>query len=120
MFVEPINDYVFLKKIGGDMNLGGIIVAEDSNAQVVRAVVVAVGPGKVLESGAIAPMQMKAGDEVFVNTYACAPTRLPIEEEGEFMLIPQKDIAAVLRSSEKEMTAGASSREVNSSFTIGD
>lgn len=97
MRLEPINDYVILKKLESSAQVGEILLPELDGQQIVKAEVVAVGPGKVLDSGARGPMQSVVGDTVLVNALACAPTNLPLDIEGEFLLIPERDIAAIIR-----------------------
>lgn len=97
MTLEPINDYVILKKLESSCEVGDILLPELDGQQIVKAEVIAVGPGKVLDSGIRAPMQSTVGDRVLVNTLACAPTVLPIDIEGEYLLIPERDIAAIIR-----------------------
>jgi len=95
--LEPINDHVILKKIDSGANVEGIIIPEYAGQQIIKAEVIAVGPGRVLDSGARAPMQTKVGDIVFLNSLACAPTTIPMDESGEFLLIPEHDIATIIR-----------------------
>jgi chaperonin GroES len=97
MYLEPINDFVILKKLRSDAEISGIILPEQQGQQIIKAEVIAVGPGKVLDSGVRAAMQCKVGDRVFVNSLACAPENLPLDMEGEFLLVPEKDIAAIMR-----------------------
>ena len=95
--LEPINDYVILKKLESGCNIGSIILPELERQQIVRAEVVARGPGKILDTGARGPMATQPGDIVLVNALACAPQSLPLEIEGEFLLIPERDIVAIIR-----------------------
>jgi chaperonin GroES len=95
--LEPINDYIILKKLNSEAIIEGIILPEYAGQQIIKAEVIGVGPGKVLDSGVRAPMQTKVGDTVLVNSLACAPTDLPLDESGEFLLIPERDIAAIIR-----------------------
>ena len=97
MKLEPMNDYVILRKLDSSAEVSGIVLPELDGQQVVKAEVVAVGPGKVLDSGARAPMQTVEGDEVLVNTLSCAPCILPVDMEGDFLLLPERDIAAIVR-----------------------
>lgn len=113
MRLEPINDFVILRKLDSSQELHGLLLPEEAGQQIVRAEVLAAGPGRILDSGERAPMQVQAGDEVYVNTYACSPTNLPLDKDGEFVLIPQKDIAAIIRHEEAEdLSTGATSLEV--------
>lgn len=97
MKLEPVNDYLILKKLESGANIGDIYMPEADGQQIVKAEVIAVGPGKVLDSGARGPMQCVEGDLVLVNSLACAPCTLPLDMEGEFLLIPERDIAAIIR-----------------------
>ena len=99
--LEPIGEFVVVKALDNDLELDGIILPEQEGQQHALAEVIAVGPGKHI-TGAIAderhPMQCKVGDTVLVNTYRCAPENLPHPGlDGKFMLIPEKDIAAIVR-----------------------
>ncbi len=97
MKLEAINDYLILRKLESTAQVGDIILPEESGQQIIKAEVIAVGPGKVLDSGARAPMQSTIGDMVLVNSLACAPCTMPLDMEGEFLLVPERDIAAIVR-----------------------
>jgi chaperonin GroES len=96
--LEPIADRVVLKSVGGSYEVGEhkILIAESCKQQFVKAQVVAVGPGRMLESGLRVVPQVKIGDIVLVNSLACAPSDLPVEMEGDYFLIPERDIAAII------------------------
>lgn len=95
--LEPIADRVVLKRLDSTNEIGGIILPESEMQQFVRAEVIAVGPGKFGDDGSRLPMQTKVGDICLVNALACAPCDLPVDLDGEFLLIPEKDIAAIIR-----------------------
>ena len=97
---EPIGEFVVVKALDNDLELEGIILPEQEGQQHALAEVVAVGPGKHVEGSEHVrhKMQCKIGDTVLVNTFRCAPENLPHPGlEGKFMLIPEKDIAAIVR-----------------------
>lgn len=97
---EPIGDFVIVKVLDSDMNVDGIILPEQENQQHVRGEVIAVGPGKHIEGSTQSirhHMQVRVGDIVLVNSFRCAPETLPLEMEGKFMLIPETDIATIVR-----------------------
>lgn len=95
--LEPINDYVILRRLESSCNVGDIILPELERQQIIRAEVFGRGPGKILDSGARAPMATNVGDIVLVNALACAPQTLPLDIEGEFLLVPERDIVAIIR-----------------------
>lgn len=96
---EPINDFVIVKALGTDMEMNGVILPGRDDQQHIKAKVVAVGPGKHVEGHPDKrhQMQVKVGDIILVNSYRCAPETLPLEIDGKYMLIPEKDIAAIVR-----------------------
>jgi len=97
--LEPINDYVIVKRLESEVNVQGIVLPEQESQQIIKGEVIAVGPGKPVEGSVHErhEMQCKVGDIVLVNSLACAPQRLPLDMEGEYMLIPERDIAAIIR-----------------------
>jgi len=95
--LEPINDYVILKRLESSCNIGDIILPELDKQQIIRAEVIARGPGKILDTGARGPMATNPGDIVLVNALACAPQTLPLDWEGDYLLVPERDIVAIIR-----------------------
>lgn len=95
---EPVGNFVIVKSLADDQEVSGIIISH-TDQQHQKAEVVAVGPGKLVEGrpGERHPMQVKVGDVVLVNSLRCAPEELPLEIEGRFMLIPETDIATIIR-----------------------
>lgn len=71
--VQPLGDRVLLyapvqeeEKTPDGIILTGTMVQESN-----KAVVVAIGPGKILEDGSRIPMEVKVGDEVIFNKTSC-------------------------------------------------
>jgi chaperonin GroES len=56
--------------------------------------VVAVGPGKRLENGELAPMGVKTGDKVLFTKYA--PDEVEIEDE-KYLVIDEEKILGVIK-----------------------
>jgi chaperonin GroES len=97
--LEPIGDRIVLRKLDSGAEISGLIIPETLD-QLIKAEVIAVGPGRFLECGTRAPVQCKVGDIVYVNKLACAPATIPLDESGEFYLIPENDVGAILRTKE--------------------
>lgn len=55
--------------------------------------VIAVGPGKMLENGQLAPMSVKKGDKVIFTKYG--PTEIKVEKK-EYLVVREEDILAVI------------------------
>lgn len=93
MKLRPLGDRVVLKfKEAEEKTKSGIILPDSAREKPQEAVVVAVGPGKVVD-GKLVPMQVKTGDNVIYSEYA--GTELKFEEE-EYTIVGQDDIIAIV------------------------
>lgn len=82
--LNPLGDHVVVKPKNEDVTASGIVIpdtAQDKKTD--RGTVVAVGPGKLLDDGLRAVMEVKPDDEVVFSRYA--PDEL--EVDGETLLI---------------------------------
>ena len=68
--IKPLGDKVVVEPLEGeDKSPGGIILPDTAKKKPQEGVVVAVGPGKVLESGSRGEMAVKEGDKVIYAKY---------------------------------------------------
>jgi chaperonin GroES len=58
-----------------------------------EGIVLAVGPGRVLENGVQVPVNCKVGDRVVFSKYAGVLTWSP--EHGDTIILPDKDVLAI-------------------------
>jgi len=82
---------------------GGIILPPQAQARPLRARVIAVGEGKLLDDGKRAPMRAKLGDHVIHAQYAGTL----IELEGQFLKVMREDEALLLEPAETTTLAEA-------------
>lgn len=68
----PLTDRVIIEPIKGPEKIGGIIIPDQAREKSTQGIVVAVGPGRVSEYGALIPMTVKVGDEVIFNKYSAS------------------------------------------------
>lgn len=96
--VQPILDRVLVRIHDAPaMSPGGVLLpsTERDRRAKGRGIVVAVGPGRIVDSGERAAMTAKIGDLVFFHEYA--GTDLPIETSYEkYRIIPEQELMAVL------------------------
>ncbi|NLS44185.1 MAG: co-chaperone GroES [Firmicutes bacterium] len=91
--VKPLEDRVVVKPSAEEERTkGGIVLPDTAKERPQEGEVVAVGPGKLLESGKRAPMDVNPGDKVIFAKYG--GTEIKIEGE-EYMILRQSDILAV-------------------------
>ena len=92
---KPVNDRVVLTPMEeqGGTSPGGIIIPDTSKEKPVEGKVVAVGPGRINDSGKRVEMTIKVGDEVIYSKYAGTE----IKKEGEdYVIVRESDILAVI------------------------
>lgn len=93
MKLKPLADRVVLKMTEAEETTkSGIILASASKEKPQVAVVVAVGPGGMVE-GKEVTMLVKEGDKVITSQYAGSTVKLDGEE---YLVVKQNDILAIV------------------------
>ena len=86
--VTPLGDRVLVKRVqADDKSKGGIILPDSAKEKPREGVVVAVGLGKLLDSGERQSLSVKKKDRVLFSSYAGSEIKL----DGEEMLILGED-----------------------------
>jgi len=94
MKVRPLHDRVIVKRVEEeDKTKGGIIIPDTAKEKPIEGKVIAVGNGKVLESGKKIPLEVKKGDRVLFAKYG--GTEIKIDGE-EHLIMREDDIIAIL------------------------
>jgi len=94
MAVKPLDDRVLVKQSAAEeKTAGGIVLPDTAQEKPQRGKVVAVGPGRILDSGKRGGMSLKKGDEVFYGKYS--GTEVKIDDE-EYVLIKESDVLATI------------------------
>ncbi len=91
--VKPLEDRVVVKpNTEEERTKGGIVLPDTAKERPQEGEVIAVGPGKLLENGQRAPVDVKPGDKVIFAKYG--GTEVKIDGE-EYIILRQSDILAV-------------------------
>ena len=94
MKVKPLQDRILVKRIEEEEKTkGGIIIPDAAKEKPQEGIVVAVGDGKVLESGQRVAPQVKAGDKILFGKYS--GTEIKVEGE-EHLILREDDILAIV------------------------
>jgi chaperonin GroES len=91
--IRPLQDRIVVRPLEGEKTTaGGIILPDNAKEKPIQGEVLAVGPGKFIESkGDRVPPPLKKGDKVIVGKYAGTE----IHEDGEDLKILEvKDVLA--------------------------
>lgn len=93
--LQPLHDNLIVEAMAPqEATASGIIIPDmASGEKPVQGVVVAAGPGKLLENGARAGMTVKLGDSVVFKKYA--PDEVKIDGKT-FLVISESDVLAVV------------------------
>lgn len=94
MKIRPLSDRVVVKPLNPEeQKKGGIIIPDTAKEKPQEGEVVAVGPGRVTDSGNLIKMEVKVGDRVLFGKYA--GTEVTIDNE-EYLIMRESDILAIV------------------------
>jgi chaperonin GroES len=94
MKFRPLQDRVVIRRIESEeKTAGGIIIPDTAKEKPQEGEVVSVGPGARDESGAIHPLDVKAGDRVLFGKWSGSEIKLDNEE---LIIMKESDILGVL------------------------
>ena len=94
MKIQPLADRIVVKVLEAEeVTKGGIVLPDTAKEKPIEGKVVAVGGGKVLESGKRVPLEVKKGDRVLFGKYA--GTEIKIDGE-EHIIMREDDIVAIV------------------------
>ena len=94
MNIRPLQDRLLVKRVEKEQRTaGGIIIPDTAKEKPQEATVVAVGNGKILDSGEVRPLEVKVGDRILFSKYA--GTEVKIEGE-EHLILREDDIIGVV------------------------
>ena len=92
--LKPLDDRVVVKQSEAEeRTAGGIVLPDTAKEKPQRGSVVAVGPGKLLDSGARGALSIKVGDEVFYAKYAGSDVEVNTEK---YVILREADVLAVI------------------------
>jgi len=92
--IRPLGDRVVLKAVEREQQTAtGIYLPDTAQEKPQEGIVIAVGPGKLLDNGNRATIDLKEGDKVLFSKYAGTEVKQGSEE---YMILRESDILAVL------------------------
>jgi chaperonin GroES len=94
MKVKPLQDRLVIKRIEEEEKTkGGIIIPDAAKEKPQEGRVIAIGDGKVLESGQRAPLTVKVGDKILFGKYS--GTEIKIDGD-EHLILREDDVLAII------------------------
>lgn len=94
MKINPLDDRVVVRPHEAEeKTAGGIVLPDAAKEKQQRGTVVAVGPGRLMDSGERCPISVQVGDEVLFGKYG--GTEIEVDGE-EVKILRESDILAKL------------------------
>jgi len=92
--LRPLGDRIVAKATSGEeVTKGGIVLPDTAKEKPQEGEVIAVGPGRMLDSGKVVPLDVKVGDKILFAKYG--GTEVKVDGE-EYMILRSEDVLAIL------------------------
>jgi chaperonin GroES len=86
--LKPLGDRIVVKPLDAEeKTIGGIVLPDSAKERPQTGEVIAVGPGKTLDNGNVAPMEVNVGDKVVYSKYGGTEVKV----DGQDVLIMRQD-----------------------------
>mgnify|MGYP000630931211 CR=1 FL=1 len=93
--IRPLHDRVLIKRIEpeGEEVRGSIVIPDTAKEKPQEGEVVAVGEGKVLDSGTRVEMSVKPGDRILFGKYAGSEVTI---DDVEYLIMREDEVLGIL------------------------
>lgn len=96
MEIKPLGDKVVIQPLEAEnKSKGGIVLPDTAKEKPQEGKVVAVGKGKILDSGAVQALEVKVGDKVLYGKYS--GNEITTKEGQELLIMREEDILAIIK-----------------------
>jgi chaperonin GroES len=94
--LKPLGDRIVVKTVESEStSIGGIVLPDSAKEKPQQAIVLAVGPGKLLDNGARVAVDVQVGDKVVFSKYGGTEVKVGGEE---VIILRGDDILGVVAS----------------------
>ena len=88
MKIRPLHDRVVVRRVEDERTSpGGIVIPDSAAEKPMQGEIVAAGNGKIMESGDVRPLDVKAGDRILFGKYSGTEVKV----DGEDLLVMRED-----------------------------
>ena len=96
MALQPLGDRIVVKALEAqEVTKGGIVLPDTVKEKPQEGKVVAVGKGKVSDTGHVQTPEVKVGDRVLYGKYS--GTEITTKEGEELLIMKEEDILAIVK-----------------------
>ena len=94
MNIRPLHDRVIVKRVEEEKTSpGGIVIPDSATEKPIQGEVIAVGNGKLLDSGELSKLELKKGDKVLFGKYSGTEVKVGGDE---YLVMREDDIIGVI------------------------
>ena len=94
MNIRPLHDRVIVKRVEEEKTSpGGIVIPDSATEKPIQGEVIAVGKGKLLDSGKLSKLELKKGDRVLFGKYSGTEVKVGGDE---YLVMREDDIMGVI------------------------
>lgn len=112
MALKPLQDRIIVEPSAAETTTSsGIILPDSAQEKPQRGKVLAVGPGKMLDTGKLSQMDIKVGETVLYGKYSGTEIKL---SGVDYVILRQEDVLAVVEgapSSERAVAAAGGAKK---------
>ena len=92
--LKPLGDRIVVKALEAEEKTsGGIVLPDTAKERPQTGEVLAVGPGKTLDNGSVAAMEVKVGDKVVYSKYGGTEIKIG---GTDYMILRQDDVLGIV------------------------
>ena len=96
MAIQPLADRIVVKALEArEVTKGGIVLPDTAKEKPQEGKVVAVGKGKMINSGEVRNPQVKVGDRVLYGKYS--GTEITTKDGEELLIMKEEDIFEIVK-----------------------
>jgi chaperonin GroES len=94
MKIRPLHDRIVVKRQEErEVKKGGIIIPDTAKEKPQEGKVIAVGSGRVSDTGKKVPLDVKAGDKILFGKYSGSEVKL---DDEEYLIMKEDDVLAII------------------------
>jgi len=94
MALKPLADRIVVKQLDAqEKTKSGLVLPDTAKEKPQEAKVIAVGTGRLLDDGAVKPLEIRNGDRVLYGKYSGTEVSLGGEE---YLILREEDVLAIV------------------------
>ena len=95
MALRPLGDRIVVRQLEAqEKTKSGLVLPDTAKEKPQEAKVIAVGTGRLLDDGAVKPLEIKNGDRVLYGKYS--GTEVSIQGE-DYLILREEDVLAIVQ-----------------------